>query len=54
MEQARSDVRTRRPPPAGEVNVWLPALAMASRRDIREAKWRDGVLCERWIMRVKS
>jgi putative transposase len=23
--------------------VWLPALAIASRRDIREAKWRDGV-----------
>ena len=43
VEQVRSDVRRRHARAAGEPDARLPTLAVASRRDVREAQRRDGL-----------
>ena len=47
MEPVRADVRRRHPPPAGEPDEGLQAVALASRRVVREAQWRDGLTVAR-------
>src|SRR5687767_528179 len=41
VEQVRADVCRRHPPAAGEPDARVPALEVASRRDVREAQPRD-------------
>lgn len=43
VEPLRPPVRCGRSASAGQQNARIPALAVASRRDVRSHQWRDGV-----------